>query len=144
MLIRDFLVYYTCLYRGLPFIRHWPLGLNKPIRLSLLRLLDSKLPGNSLWAREFHPLKIKILLESNPLESRILMRRSAVIHCSAARSMYTLCIYIYIYIYRCIYTYVHICIYVCTCMCMHICMYVYIYICIMICVYVCIYVCIHK
>ena len=33
-----------------------------PIRLSLLRLLDSNFPGNSLWAWEFHPLKSRFCL----------------------------------------------------------------------------------
>ena len=42
------------------------------------RIADSKSSRNSPWAWEFHPLKIKILLESNPPKSRILLRRSAV------------------------------------------------------------------
>ena len=46
------------------------------LRLSLLRFVDSKLPENPLWTWEF-PLKTKILLESNPLKSRILVRRVA-------------------------------------------------------------------
>ena len=52
------------------------------ISLSLLRFVDSirwlELPGNSLWTWEFHPLHFNILLESNPLKSRILVRRLAV------------------------------------------------------------------
>ena len=32
------------------------------LRLSLLRFVDSELPGHSLWAWEFHPLKINICL----------------------------------------------------------------------------------
>ena len=50
------------------------------LTLSLLRLLDSNFPGNSLWAWEFHPLRIKIMLESNPLKSRMLVWRLAVEH----------------------------------------------------------------
>ena len=50
------------------------------LRISLLRLLDSNLPENPLWAGEFHPLtKIKILLGSNPLKSRILVGRLAIL-----------------------------------------------------------------
>ena len=48
------------------------------LRWFLLRLLDSNFLGNSLWAWEFHPLEFKILLESNLLKSRILVRRLAV------------------------------------------------------------------
>ena len=47
------------------------------LRLSLLRLLDSDFPGNSLWAWEFQPFNIKILLESTPLRSTILVQRLA-------------------------------------------------------------------
>ena len=39
------------------------------LRLSLLRFLDSNFPGYSLWTWEFHPLNIKIVLESNPRKS---------------------------------------------------------------------------
>ena len=48
------------------------------LRISKLRFLDSNFPGNSLWAWEFHPLEIQILLESEPLKSRILVRRLGV------------------------------------------------------------------
>ena len=48
------------------------------LRLSLLRLLDSDFPGNSLMGLGIPPLKLKILLESNPLISRILVRSLAV------------------------------------------------------------------
>ena len=76
--------------RGLavPAQKGWPSQVNarlkaslRPISqmiLSLLGLLDSNFPGNSLWAWEFHPLKLKIPVESNPLKSRILVRRLAV------------------------------------------------------------------
>ena len=47
------------------------------LRFSKLRLLDSYFPGNPLWAWE-SPLKIKILLESSPLTSKILVRRLAI------------------------------------------------------------------
>ena len=56
------------------------------LRLSLLRLLDSNFPGNSLWAWEFPPLRIKITLKSNPLKSIILVRRSAVSSLSSSAS----------------------------------------------------------
>ena len=52
-------------------IRLRPISL---LRLSLLRLPDSNIPGNPLWAWEFPPLRIKILLESEPPNSRILRR----------------------------------------------------------------------
>ena len=51
-----------------------------PLTFSLLRLIDSSFPGNSLWAWEFHPLKIKVVLESNPLKSIMLVRRLAVVY----------------------------------------------------------------
>ena len=48
------------------------------LRSSLLRFVDSNLPGNSSWAWEFHPLGIKILFQSNPMKPRILVRRLAI------------------------------------------------------------------
>ena len=48
--------------------------------LSLLRLLDSNFTGNPLlWAWEFPPLEINIMLESNPLKSTMLAGRLAVV-----------------------------------------------------------------
>ena len=44
------------------------------LTLRLLRLLDSKFPGNPLWAWEFPPITISIMLESNPLKSTMLVR----------------------------------------------------------------------
>ena len=38
------------------------------LRLPLLRFLDSKCLGHSLWTWEFHPFKTKIMLESTPSE----------------------------------------------------------------------------
>ena len=35
------------------------------LSLSLLRLLDSNLPGDSLWAWEFHPLRLRVCLSQN-------------------------------------------------------------------------------
>ena len=49
------------------------------LRLSLLRFVDSHFLGNSLRTGETPPLKIKILLESNPPRSRILVRRLAAL-----------------------------------------------------------------
>ena len=48
------------------------------LALSLPRFVNSTFPGNFLWACGIPPLKPKILLESNPLKSRILVRRLAV------------------------------------------------------------------
>ena len=45
------------------------------LRLYLLRFVDQDFPGNS---REFPPFKIKIMLESNPPKSRILVLKLAV------------------------------------------------------------------
>ena len=43
-----------------------------------IRFVDSRLPGKSLWMGPgIPPLKLKMMLESNPLESRILVRRLA-------------------------------------------------------------------
>ena len=67
------------------------------LRLSLLRFVDSTLPGKSLWTWEFHPLNIKILLESDPLKSRILVRRLTV----TAPPRRRIHIYIYIHIHMC-------------------------------------------
>ena len=41
------------------------------LRLSLLRFVDSKLPGNSLWTWELHTFKSRFCLSLNPLKSRI-------------------------------------------------------------------------
>ena len=67
----------TCCSGGLLF----PTGTGTPnslLSLSLLRLLDSNFPGNSLWAWAFPPLNFKSRLESNPLKSRIWVPRLAV------------------------------------------------------------------
>ena len=50
--------------------------------LSLLRLLDSKFPGNYVGLR-IPPLQFKMMLESNPLKSIILVQRLAVQHTHA-------------------------------------------------------------
>ena len=61
-----------------------PYGTNRCIRpisllrLSLLRFLDSKISGEFPVVMRIPPLRIKILLESNPPKSRILVRRLAV------------------------------------------------------------------
>ena len=47
------------------------------LRLSLLRFVDSRFPGYSQKSLRIPPLKSKIVLESNPLRSRILVRRLA-------------------------------------------------------------------
>ena len=49
---------------------------NSLLRVAPLRLADSKLPGNSDMRTP--PLKIKILLESNPQRSRTLVRSLAL------------------------------------------------------------------
>ena len=56
---------------GRPLIR--PISL---LRFSLLRFVDSTIPGDSLWTWKFHPLNLR-LLDSNPPKSRILIRRLA-------------------------------------------------------------------
>ena len=65
------IVYYVILY-CLNSLR--PISL---LRLSPLRFLDSKLPGDPVDMR-IPPLKMTILLEPNPLKSRIVVRRLAV------------------------------------------------------------------
>ena len=51
-----------------------------PTRIApILRFVDSKSPGNSLMDTRTQPLKIKILLESNPLKSRILILRGGLL-----------------------------------------------------------------
>ena len=49
------------------------------LTLRLLRLLDSNFPGNPPRAWEFPPLRIEIVLESNPLTSTMLVGRMGVI-----------------------------------------------------------------
>ena len=48
------------------------------LRFSLLRFVDSESSGKILLDMRIPPLKLKIMLESKPLESRILVRRLAV------------------------------------------------------------------
>ena len=42
--------------------------------LSVLRLMTQNFPGHFIWTWSYHPLNINILLESNPLKSRINLR----------------------------------------------------------------------
>ena len=49
------------------------------LRLSLLRFVDSNFPKTVPMDMRIPPLKIKFLLESDPLKSRILVRRLAVL-----------------------------------------------------------------
>ena len=46
-----------------------------PLRSPLLRSADSKLPGDSPMDMRIPPLNIKILLESSPLKSRIVVQQ---------------------------------------------------------------------
>ena len=67
--------------RGTDTSGQWPISL-RPISLlssSLLRLLDSSFSRQFPMGLGIPPLKIKILLESNPLKSIILARRWAVL-----------------------------------------------------------------
>ena len=68
---------------GPPRVRVWPVSM---LRISKLSFVDSNIRGNSLWAWEFHPLRLRCLYIY----------------------MY-IYIYIYIYIYTC---YSYICIYI--------------------------------
>ena len=61
--------------------KYWWSEILRPIslvRLSLLRLLDSNIPVNYFMDMRIPHLKTKILLESNPLKSRISVWRLAV------------------------------------------------------------------
>ena len=64
---------YICIYEAEALLR--PVSL---LMLSLLRLVDSNVPGDSLMDMRIPSLHIKILNESNPLKSRILVWRLAV------------------------------------------------------------------
>ena len=64
-------------------------------------------------------LEMNIVLESNPVKSRILVRRLAVSQLTRRNITY---MYIYIYIYIYVYVYIYIYVYIC------ICVYIYIYI----------------
>ena len=58
-----------------------PPGALRPISLlrsSLLKFVDSRYSGKSHMDLGIPPFKIKIMLESNPLKSRILVRKLAV------------------------------------------------------------------
>ena len=48
------------------------------LRFPLLRFVDSNFPGNLPMDTRIPRLKLKIMLEANPLKSRILVRRLAV------------------------------------------------------------------
>ena len=48
------------------------------LTLSLLTLLDSNFPGNSLWTWEFHPLKLRLCSSRTPLNSTMLVGRLGV------------------------------------------------------------------
>ena len=53
-----------------------------PTKIILLRLLDSNFPGDSLWASELKPFKLRLcltLLQSNPLTFRILVRPYSIL-----------------------------------------------------------------
>ena len=129
-------------------LNRWPL--RPMILLSLQRFLGSNFPGLGIPT-----LIIKIMLESNPLKSRILVRRLAVAPTCTCRanalryaSSATLperratrhqirclrCLQIrclQIRVYRSGYTSRCICVCVCVCMyvCMYVCIYIYIYVC---------------
>ena len=49
------------------------------LTLPLLTVLDSDFPGNLPTYKRVPPLNIKIMLESSPLKSTMLVRRSAVL-----------------------------------------------------------------
>ena len=51
-----------CIFIPLPLRSVFVLRLISLITLRLLRLLESNFPGNSLWAWEFHPLKLRLCL----------------------------------------------------------------------------------
>ena len=74
----------------------------------LLRFADSTFPGNPPRAREFQPLKTKILPESNPPKSGLSARRiGRVTTCPSASQPACTCIYVYVYIYIYIYIYMY-------------------------------------
>ena len=80
--------------------------------LSLLRFVDSNIPGYFLMGLGIPPLGIKILLESNPPKSRILVPRWAALKSGLSNRdsnpSWRRYVYIYIYIYAYLY-YVIVC-----------------------------------
>ena len=46
-------------HNGAARLRLRPISL---LRISILRFVDSSFPGNSLWTREFHPLRLRFCL----------------------------------------------------------------------------------
>ena len=82
---------------------------NLPTKSLPTKIARLKLSGKFPMDLRVIPLKIKIVLESNPLKSRILVRRLAVpsfpLHPALSNDVH---IYIYIYIYIHIHTYIYI------------------------------------
>ena len=73
-IICQYCYHYCLLHYEVP--ESWPRPVSL-LRLSLLRLFESDFPENYDGLR-VPPLKLKIMLESSPLKSRILVRRFAV------------------------------------------------------------------
>ena len=78
---------------------------NLPRNRSLVRFVDSKLPGGPLIDMIIPPLKVQILLESSPPKSRVLARRLAAKRRAWRQARLRLASKLYIYIY--IYIYIH-------------------------------------
>ena len=128
---------------------------NLPTKIIPAKIRCLRLTGKSPTDLRIPPHEVKILLESNPLKSGILVRRLAVFYDQrGARRPY---IYIYIYIYhilvlrlavasqrrgqsedegrkRAVFAYIYIYIY------MYMCIYIYIYICLCMHIYIYIYI----
>ena len=101
---------------------------NLLLRLSLLRFVDSKLPGNPPWTWEVHPLNLRWCSSQTRRTRRPRRPRAAVAWPSGLCTYINMCIYIYIFIYMYIYIYIYILyIYVCVYICIHIYIYIYIH-----------------
>ena len=85
------------------------------LTLRLPTLLESNLPGNFLWAWEFHPLTLRLCLSQS-------LRNPFNLSTETHHDPRYMCIYIYIYIHIHIYTqtiyiYIYICTYIHTYIC---------------------------
>ena len=104
-----------------------------PAKIVPTKIRRLEISGKFPMDMRIPPLEIKIRLESNPLKSRILVRRLPVSRWTWIYIyiyIYNMCIYIYIYIHMCVYIYIYIererDIY--THVCVYVCIYIYIYI----------------
>ena len=83
----------------------------RPISLPTLHptnIACLRLSGKSPTGLGIPPLKFKIMLESNPPKSTMIVGRLGVNSSNIYIYIYNVCMYVYIYIYLCVYIYIYI------------------------------------